>query len=87
MRTVLLKGRVHNQWTLLPCAKTQIQTAKPPCLLCLSLSPSARGGSHHVVGAETAEGADGADHFPVHVCLPGPHSVPQELPPHLSPVR
>lgn len=55
-------------------------------MFCLSLLffPSACGGSHHVVRAEAAEDADGADHFPVQVCLPGPHSVPQELPPHLS---
>ena len=51
----------------------------------LSLLPfsSANGGSHHVVRAEAAEDADGADHLPVQVCLPGPHPVPQEFPPHL----
>lgn len=47
-------------------------------------SPSASGGSYHVVRAEAAEDADGADHLPVQVCLPGSHPVPQELPPHLS---
>ena len=46
--------------------------------------PPAGWGSHHVVRAEAAEDADGADHLPVQVCLPGPHPVPQELPPHLS---
>lgn len=44
-----------------------------------------RGGSHHAVRAEAAEDADGADHLPVQVCLPGSHPVPQELPPHLNP--
>lgn len=47
-------------------------------------SPSAGGGSYHVVRAEAAEDADGADHLPVQVCLPGPHPVPEELAPHLS---
>lgn len=47
-------------------------------------SPTARGGVRHAVGAEAAEDADGSDHLPVQVCLPGPHPVPQELPPHLS---
>lgn len=49
------------------------------------LSPSANGGSHHVVRAEAAEDVDGTDHLAVQVCLPGPHPVPEKLPPHLSP--
>lgn len=40
---------------------------------------SASGGSHHAVRAEAAEDANGADHLPVQVCLPGPHPVPQEF--------
>ena len=44
---------------------------------------SANGGSPHVVGAQASADADGSDHLPVQVCLPGPHPVPQEFPPHL----
>lgn len=43
------------------------------------LSSAASGGPRHAVRAEAAEDADGADHLPVQVCLPGPHPVPQEL--------
>lgn len=47
--------------------------------LSVPVSSAARGGSRHAVRAEAAEDADGADHLPVQVCLPGPHPVPQEL--------
>lgn len=54
-------------------------------VVCLFPPPSsASGGSHHVVRAAATEDADGADHLPVQVRLPGPHPVPQELPPYLS---
>lgn len=52
---------------------------------CVPLSSAASGGSHHAVRAEAAEDADGADHLPVQVCLPGPHPVPQELSSDLKP--
>lgn len=78
--------------------KVQINHGKE-CIMCtflpfsydflffIVLSPPlslASGGSHHVVRAAATEDADGADHLPVQVCLPGPHPVPQELPPYLS---
>lgn len=47
--------------------------------LSVPLPSAASGGPHHAVRAEAAEDADGADHLPVQVCLPGPHPVPQEL--------
>lgn len=58
-----------------------------PPVLYLTVCPSpptASGGVRHAAGAEATEDADGSDHLAVQVCLPGPHPVPQELPPHLN---
>lgn len=67
--------------------QTSARTAPVSVGACIRSWLSLLPGAGHPEGAghaEAAEDDDGADAVPVHVRVPRPHSVPQELQAHLS---